>query len=82
MTGHKRGWPKRSASLDIVSERLKVVHFLEIILLAAYHDILELLLACAGRNQMTADDILLQALKVIDTATDCGLAEHLGGLLE
>ena len=31
---------------------------------------------------MSADDILLEALEVIDTATDCGLAENLGCLLE
>ena len=31
---------------------------------------------------MSADDILLEALKVIDAATDCGLAEYLGSLLE
>ena len=39
---------------------LKVIHFLEIILLAAYYDVLEFLLACAGWNEVTADDILFQ----------------------
>ena len=31
---------------------------------------------------MSADDILLETLEVIDAATDCGLAEYLGSLLE
>ena len=61
---------------------LKVIHFLEIILLAAYYDILEFLLACAGWNEVTADDILFQTFEVIDTGADCGLAEDLGSLLE
>lgn len=61
---------------------LKVIHFLEIILLAAYYDILEFLLACAGWNEVTADDILFQTFEVIDTGADCGLAENLGSLLE
>ena len=61
---------------------LKVIHFLEIILFAADHDILEFLLAGAGRNKMTADHILLKTLEIIDARTDSGLAEHLGSLLE
>lgn len=61
---------------------LKVIHFLEIILLAAYYDILEFLLACAGWNEVTADDILFQTFEVIDAGADCGLAEDLGSLLE
>lgn len=61
---------------------LKVIHFLEIILLAAYYDVLEFLLACAGWNEVTADDILFQAFEVIDAGADCGLAENLGSLLE
>ncbi len=61
---------------------LKVIHFLEIILLAAYHDILEFLLACAGWNEVTADNILFQTFEVIDAGADCGLAENLGSLLE
>ena len=69
-------------SVSFILRRLQVVHFLEVILLAAYHDILEFLLAGAGRNQVTADDILLETFKVIDTAADGCLAEHLGCLLE
>lgn len=61
---------------------LKVIHFLEIILLAAYYDILEFLLACAGWNEVTADDILFQTFEVINAGADCGLAENLGSLLE
>ena len=61
---------------------LKVIHFLEIILLAAYYDVLEFLLACAGWNEVTADDILFQTFEVIDAGADCGLAENLGSLLE
>lgn len=61
---------------------LKVIHFLEIILLAAYYDILEFLLACAGWNEVTADDILFQTFEVIDAGADSGLAEDLGSLLE
>lgn len=64
------------------SNLLKVIHFLEIILLAAYHDILEFLLACAGWNEVTADDILFQTFEVINAGADCGLAENLGSLLE
>lgn len=61
---------------------LKVIHFLEIILLAAYYDVLEFLLACAGWNEVTADDILFQTFEVIDAGADCGLAENLGSFLE
>ena len=31
---------------------------------------------------MTADNILLKSFEMIDTTADCGLAEHLGSLLE
>lgn len=64
------------------SNLLEVIHFLEIILLAAYYDILEFLLACAGWNEVTADDILFQTFEVINAGADCGLAENLGSLLE
>lgn len=61
---------------------LKVIHFLEVILFAAYYDILEFLLACAGWNEVTADDIFLKTFEVIDAGADSCLAEHLGSLLE
>jgi hypothetical protein len=31
---------------------------------------------------MAADDILFQALEVVDATADCGFAEHLRGFLE
>ena len=36
----------------------------------------------SGRNQVTADDVLLHALKVVALTSDGSFVEHLGGLLE
>ena len=72
----------RPANYAVMKRPLEVIHFLEIVLLAADYDILEFLLACAGWNKMTADHILLKTLEIIDARTDSGLAEHLGSLLE
>ena len=38
--------------------------------------------AGTGRDEVTADDVLLHTLEVVDAAIDGGLVEDLGGLLE
>ena len=64
------------------NERLEFAHLSLVLVLTADQDVLELFLAGSGRNEMTADDVLLQAFEVVNTATDSGLAENLRGLLE
>ena len=61
---------------------LEFVEFLRELVLASYDDVLIFLQTGTGRNQVTADDILLEAFEVVDAAADGGFAEHLGGLLE
>ena len=67
---------------NCIDEILKLAHLSLVLVLAADQDVLELLLTGTGRNEVTADDVLLEAFEVIDTTSDRGLAEHLGGLLE
>lgn len=52
------------------------------IVLAADDDVLILLETGPCRDQMTADDILLEAFEVVYAAAHRGFAEDLGGLLE
>ena len=66
----------------VMKEPLEFAHFLFVLILASDDDVLELLLTGTGRNEMTADDILLETFEVIDTGSDGRLAENLGCLLE
>ena len=61
---------------------LELAHFGFIFILASDYDVLEFLLAGTGRNQMSADDILFQALEVVDARPDGSFAKYLRGLLE
>lgn len=68
-------WAPRGCLLQLVELGHHVV-------LAADNDVLVLLESGTGRNQVTADHVLLQTLQVVDAGADGGLAEYLGGLLE
>ena len=61
---------------------LKFVQFIDCFVSPADHDILVVLETGTCRDEVTADDVLLQTLEVIDAATDGGLAENLRCLLE
>ena len=52
------------------------------ILLRADNVVAKTTCASTGRDEVTADDVLLQTLKEVDLALDCALVEDLGGLLE
>ena len=45
-------------------------------------DAVKLALACAGGDEVAADDVLLEALEGVDLAADGSFAEHFGSLLE
>jgi|GEM_PF-4878547 len=61
---------------------LEFVELLCKFVLASDDDVLVGLETCSGRNQMSADDILLKSFEVVNAAADCSFAEDLGGLLE
>ena len=67
---------------DIREEPLEFVHFLFVLVLGTDDDVLELLLTGTSRDEMSADDILLESLEVIHTTSDGCLRENLRGLLE
>ena len=48
----------------------------------AYHNTIPLTQTSACRDEMSADDVLLHALKEVLLAADGSLIEHLGSLLE
>ena len=48
----------------------------------ADNNLVELAQTCTCRYEMTTDDILLHALKVVALTIDSGIVEDLGGLLE
>lgn len=52
------------------------------VILSADHDALVGAETCTGGDEVTADDIFLHALKVVDLAVDCSFVEHLGCFLE
>ena len=62
--------------------RLKFVQFLNHLVILRNNDILVLGKTGARRNRVSADDILLEAFKMIDAGANSGFAEDLGGLLE
>ena len=67
---------------DIREEPLEFVHFLFVLVLGTDDDVLELLLTGTCRDEMSADDILLESLEEIHTTSDGCLRENLRGLLE
>ena len=60
---------------------LKLVQFIYSFVAATDHDILVVLKTGTCRDEVTADDVLLQTLEVIDATADSGFAEDLGSLL-
>ena len=53
-----------------------------VVLERAYDNLVELALTCTGRDEVTADDVLLHTLETVALAVDGSIVEHLGGLLE
>ncbi len=66
----------------IFSSFLKIVEGGCHLVVASDDDVLVVLETCTGRDQVTADDVLLEAFEVIDATADSGFAENLGCLLE
>lgn len=52
------------------------------VITAAYYETIEITLTGTGWDEVTADDVLLHALKVVALAHDSCLIEDTGGLLE
>ena len=55
---------------------------LVVVVHGGYDDALKFALTCAGRDEVTADDVLLQTLEGVDLTADSSFTEHFGGLLE
>ena len=82
---YKYWLPRRLGNQYIIDNSLNLLEICKILLLVnswSNENFLELLLTCACRDWMTADNVLLKTLKSVNSATDCSLAEHLGSLLE
>lgn len=53
-----------------------------VILLCQDYNLVELALTGTGRNEVTADNVLLHTLETVALAVDSSIIEDLGGLLE
>lgn len=78
----KKSHRQNGGGIFYAVNRLKIVQTALYVINRSDFDFLECLLACTCGNCVTADDILLQALKVVNAATDGSLAQYLGCFLE
>ena len=71
-----------SNAFSVSAKILEFVHLPLVFFFASYDDVLVILETCTCRDEVTADDVLLQALEVVDPCADCSLREDLCRLLE
>ncbi len=77
---------RRSSFLSLVAilsyyQLFRIVSELEcgIFIFVCHHQSVVFSQTGTGRNQVTADDVLLHTLKIIGLTVDCSLVKHLGG---